>query len=79
MQVRVIVQTNIDGTKHIIFTQDFLSSVEDLIITRDDWLNSTIKEGRVLIFDVDEQEVLDELTDIDFHSKLGGIKCELMR
>lgn len=79
MVVRVIVQINTDGEKHVIFTQDLLSSIEDLIITRDDWINADIKESRVLMLDIGSYDILNDLVDIDFHSTLGSISCELMK
>ena len=66
MIVRLIVQTNSVGEKHVIFTQDSLAPINDLLLTAPGWEHSDVVEGRVLILGMDA--VIDALMDTELHS-----------
>ena len=69
MIARVIVQKNSVGEKHITLTQDFLSPIEDFLVTAPGWDDSEIVGGKVLIFEISGPEIiLDELLDVELHS-----------
>jgi hypothetical protein len=69
MIARIIIQTSKNGEKHVTVTQEFHAPLEDFKVLAPGWEDSTIKEGRVLILDMDEPGVMvDELADNELHS-----------
>jgi len=70
MLVRVIVQKNLSGEKHVTLTQDQVTPVEELLIASPGWEDSEVVEGRVLlVLGMDEPDVvLNELMDIELHT-----------
>lgn len=70
MLVRVIVQKNERGEKHVTLTQDPTTPVTEFLLSSPGWENSTVVQGRVLlVLGMDEPDcVLDELVDTELHT-----------
>jgi hypothetical protein len=63
---RLIVQVNSAGERHVTFTQDRVTPIEELLLTAPGWEDSAVTENRVLILSMDE--ALDTLIDTELHS-----------
>jgi hypothetical protein len=69
--VRIIVQKNANGEKHVTLTQDQLTPVEEMLVGSDsEWQDAEVIEGRVLlVLGMDEPDcILDELLDTELHT-----------
>jgi hypothetical protein len=58
---------NSAGEKHVTFTQDQVTSTEELLLTAPGWEDSAVTESRVLILGMDDIS-LDALVDTELHS-----------
>ena len=67
MLVRLIVQTNAIGEKHVILTGDQVTPTEELRLTAPGWEDSDVIERRVLMLSMDDT-ALDALLDTEMHS-----------
>jgi hypothetical protein len=72
MIARIVVQTNRDtGEKHVTFCDDDSAPLQEMLVTSPSWNNSTITEGRVLIFSMDEDsEHLEALMNTELHTAM---------
>lgn len=67
MIARLIVQVNSAGERHVTFTQDRVTPIEELLLTAPGWEDAAVTESRVLILSMDDT-ALDALLDTELHS-----------
>jgi hypothetical protein len=69
MIARIIVQISSDGEKHVTLTQDHITPVEEFLVDCEEFQESKVVEGRLLILDMDENGILEDgILDSEMHS-----------
>lgn len=75
----MIVQTNPEGDKHVMLTQDMLAPISDFVLSSPGWENSTVNQSSLLLLcmNTDGDCMLPKLLETELRSadSMGGLPC----